>query len=42
MSIKRLIVRIINKLRLKYTKHENQLVRESCEIALSYIDYWAN
>jgi len=27
---------------IKFAKHENQLVRESCEIALSYIDYWAN
>lgn len=24
----------------KYTKHENQLIRESCEIALDFVDYW--
>jgi deoxyhypusine monooxygenase len=24
----------------KYTKHENQLVRESCEVALDFVDYW--
>lgn len=24
----------------KYTQHENQLIRESCEIALDFIDYW--
>jgi deoxyhypusine monooxygenase len=23
-----------------YCKHENQLIRESCEIALDFIDYW--
>jgi len=27
-------------IRVKYCKHENQLIRESCEIALDYIDYW--
>jgi deoxyhypusine monooxygenase len=26
----------------KYTKHENQLIRESCEIALDFVDYWAD
>lgn len=26
---------------LKYTKHENQLIRESCEIALEFVDYWS-
>ena len=25
---------------IKYTTHENQLVRESCEIALDFVDYW--
>lgn len=25
---------------MKYTKHENQLIRESCEIALDFVDYW--
>jgi deoxyhypusine monooxygenase len=25
---------------LKYAQHENQLVRESCEIALDFVDYW--
>ena len=24
----------------KYTHHENQLIRESCEIALDFVDYW--
>jgi len=24
----------------KYTQHENQLIRESCEIALDFVDYW--
>jgi deoxyhypusine monooxygenase len=24
----------------KYTGHENQLIRESCEIALDFVDYW--
>ena len=24
----------------EYTKHENQLIRESCEIALDFVDYW--
>jgi len=23
-----------------YTKHDNQLIRESCEIALDFVDYW--
>jgi deoxyhypusine monooxygenase len=26
----------------KYCKHENQLIRESCEIALDFIDYWGD
>ena len=25
---------------IKYSKHENQLIRESCEIALDFVDYW--
>jgi len=25
---------------LKYSKHEDQLIRESCEIALDFVDYW--
>jgi deoxyhypusine monooxygenase len=25
---------------LKYTNHNNQLIRESCEIALDFYDYW--
>lgn len=25
---------------LKYSKHDNQLIRESCEIALDFVDYW--
>jgi deoxyhypusine monooxygenase len=25
---------------VKYSKHENQLIRESCEIALDFVDYW--
>lgn len=24
----------------KYCKHDNQLIRESCEIALDFVDYW--
>lgn len=24
----------------RYSKHENQLIRESCEIALDFVDYW--
>jgi deoxyhypusine monooxygenase len=27
---------------IKYTQHENQLIRESCEIALDFVDYWAD
>lgn len=25
---------------IKYCRHENQLIRESCEIALDFVDYW--
>jgi deoxyhypusine monooxygenase len=25
---------------MKYSKHDNQLIRESCEIALDFVDYW--
>jgi len=25
---------------LKYSKHDNQLIRESCVIALDFVDYW--
>lgn len=27
---------------IQYSRHENQLIRESCEIALDFVDYWNN